>query len=168
MIAGLPFPEFHPALFTIPELSLGSFSIGPLPLRWYALAYIAGLLLGWRYAVALVNRPALFGGRSPGTKDDIDDLIFWVMIGVILGGRLGYVFFYLLPFEPQRVFDDPFTVLRVWEGGMAFHGGLIGVALAMVFVARTRGLDLLRLGDLGGVVTPIGLFFGRIANFINA
>ncbi len=168
MFAALPFPEFDPALFTIPAFELFGWSLGPLPLRWYALAYIAGIFFGWRYAVYLSRRPALFGGRSPATPDDLDDLIFWVMIGIILGGRLGYILFYLLPFEPDRVLGDPLTVLRVWEGGMSFHGGLIGVAVAIVFVARSRSLSLIRVGDIAGVVAPIGLLFGRIANFINA
>ncbi|MEO0982414.1 MAG: prolipoprotein diacylglyceryl transferase [Pseudomonadota bacterium] len=168
MLAALPFPEFHPALFTLPRIELGGFALGPLPLRWYALAYIAGIFLGWRYALYLVRRPQLFGGRSPATNEDLDDLIFWAMIGIILGGRLGYVFFYLLPFDPGRVASDPLTILRVWEGGMSFHGGLIGVAVALVTVAKARGIDLLRISDVAGVVAPIGLLFGRTANFINA
>ncbi|MEM0986668.1 MAG: prolipoprotein diacylglyceryl transferase [Pseudomonadota bacterium] len=160
--AALAFPEFSPALVTI--------DIGPVyfPLRWYALAYLVGLLLAWRYALSLVARPALFGGVAPGTRDDIDDLLFYVTLGVILGGRLGYIFFYQIPFEPDRIAGDPMMLLRVWEGGMSFHGGLIGVALAIVWCARQKGMSLLSIGDIAGVVTPIGLFFGRMANFINA
>ncbi|MEL6284781.1 MAG: prolipoprotein diacylglyceryl transferase [Pseudomonadota bacterium] len=158
----LSFPEISPALFTI--------DVGPVyfPIRWYALAYLVGLLLAWRYAVALVERPALFGGTSPATKDDIDDLLFYATLGVILGGRLGYILFYQIPFEPERIARDPMMLLRVWEGGMSFHGGLIGVALALFWVARQRGVGLMSIGDIAGVVTPIGLFFGRMANFINA
>ncbi|MEM7765916.1 MAG: prolipoprotein diacylglyceryl transferase [Pseudomonadota bacterium] len=158
----LAFPEFSPAIFTI--------DVGPLyfPIRWYALAYLVGLLLAWRYAVSLVARPALFGGTAPATKDVIDDLLFFATLGVILGGRIGYMLFYQIPFEPDRIASDPMMLLRVWEGGMSFHGGLIGVALALFWVARQRGVSLMSIGDIAGVVTPIGLFFGRLANFINA
>lgn len=152
------FPEFSPALV----------EVFGFPIRWYALAYIVGLLLAWRYALALVTRPALFGGQAPATRDYIDDLLFYTTLGVILGGRLGYILFYQLPFQPGRIADDPLMLLRVWEGGMSFHGGLIGVALALVWAARRRGVSLISIGDIAGVVTPIGLFFGRIANFINA
>ncbi len=161
-LAALAFPEPDPALYTI---RLGDFQF---PIRWYALAYIAGLILAWRYAVALVRRPRLFGGTSPATSEDIDDLLFYATLGVILGGRIGYILFYQLPFEPQRLMNDPAMLLRVWEGGMSFHGGLIGVALAIAWVARRRGVTLLAIADIAGVVTPIGLFLGRIANFINA
>ena len=164
MLAGLPFPELHPALVTIPEI--GGF--GPFPLRWYALAYIAGILIGWRYAVAIARRGRLFGGTSPVTTEDVDDLVFWATIGIIAGGRLGYIFFYQIPFEFDRVAENPLMILRVWEGGMSFHGGLIGVALAMVFLARSRKVPLLSLADLAACAAPIGIFFGRVANFINA
>ena len=157
-MSALSFPEFSPAIV----------EIGGFPLRWYALAYIVGLVLAWRYAVTLIKRPRLFGGMSPATSEDIDDLLFYATIGVILGGRIGYILFSQLPFEPGRVADDPMMLLRVWEGGMSFHGGLIGVALALFWVARRRGVKLLAIGDIAGVVTPIGLFFGRLANFINA
>ncbi len=156
-MGALSFPEFSPAIV----------EIGGFPLRWYALAYIVGLVLAWRYAVALIKRPRLFGGMSPATSEDIDDLLFYATLGVILGGRIGYILFYQLPFEPDRVADDPMMLLRVWEGGMSFHGGLIGVALALFWVAKRRGVKLLAIGDIAGVVTPIGLFFGRLANFIN-
>jgi len=160
--AALAFPEISPAIFTI--------DVGPVhfPIRWYALAYLVGLLLAWRYAVALVRRPALFGGTAPASKDDIDDLLFFATLGVILGGRLGYILFYQIPFEPERIAADPMMLLRVWEGGMSFHGGLIGVAVALFWVARQRGVSLMSIGGIAGVVTPIGLFFGRLANFINA
>lgn len=162
LISALSFPEISPALFTI--------DAGPVhfPIRWYALAYIFGLILAWRYAVALVRRPALFGSAPPPSSEDIDDLLFYTILGVILGGRLGYILFYQLPFQADRLADDPLMLLRVWEGGMSFHGGLIGVALAIVWIARRRGVRLLQVADIAGVVTPIGLFFGRLANFINA
>lgn len=158
----LAFPEFSPAIFTV--------DIGPVffPVRWYALAYIFGLVLAWRYARMLVSRPALFGGNSPATPDDIDDLLFYATLGVILGGRIGYILFYQVPFQADRIAADPLSLLRVWEGGMSFHGGLIGVAVALFWVARRRGVSLMSIGDIAGVVTPIGLFFGRLANFINS
>lgn len=164
-LTALSFPEFSPALI---QIDLGFLGFGKFPIRYYALAYIVGLVLAWRYAVYLVQRPSLFGGLQVATKDDIDDLIFYVMLGVILGGRLGYILFYQLPFEADRIAEDPMMLLRVWEGGMAFHGGLIGVAVALYFTAKARGLKLLNIADIAGVVTPIGLLLGRLANFINA
>ena len=161
----LSFPEISPAAVT---LDLGFLGLGEFPIRWYALAYIVGLLLAWRYALVLINRPRLFGGTAPASRTDIDDLLFYATLGVILGGRLGYILFYQVPFQPDRIAADPMMLLRVWEGGMSFHGGLIGVAIAILFVARRRGVSLLTIGDIAGVVTPIGLFFGRLANFINA
>jgi phosphatidylglycerol---prolipoprotein diacylglyceryl transferase len=161
----LAFPEISPAIFTIDLSFLG---LGEFPLRWYALAYIVGLVLAWRYAAALARRDHLFGARSPASGEDIDDLLFFATLGVILGGRLGYILFYQLPFQADRFVQDPLMLLRVWEGGMSFHGGLIGVALALVWVARQREISLFAIADIAAIVTPIGLFFGRIANFINA
>jgi phosphatidylglycerol:prolipoprotein diacylglycerol transferase len=150
----VPFPDFDPILF----------QIGPFAIRWYALAYVAGILLGWRYATSLVRTGKLWGGRTPPvTIPQIDDLILWVTLGVILGGRLGYVLFY----SPSLIWTDPLEVLKVWHGGMSFHGGLIGVTLALVGFARVNKVELLRLSDLVAPCVPIGLFFGRIANFIN-
>ncbi len=164
------FPDFDPALFTIPQFTLGSFAIGPLAIRWYALAYVAGILLGWRYAVMLVRNTRLWGARGPvATPVQVDDLILWITLGVIVGGRLGYVLFYMLPLEGQRqLLEQDWTVVfRTWEGGMSFHGGLIGVTLAIIGFAVANKMDILRLGDLAAPAVPIGLFFGRIANFIN-
>ncbi|MGI8839868.1 MAG: prolipoprotein diacylglyceryl transferase [Caulobacteraceae bacterium] len=166
----MPFPDIRPDLFTIPALHVGGLNLGPFPVRWYALAYIAGILLGWRYAVSLVKAPRLWGGGAPAaTPPQIDDLILWVTLGVIVGGRLGYVFFYMLTVAGQRaaLLADPLEILRVWHGGMSFHGGAIGVVVALVAFARAQRLDLLRLADVAAACTPIGLFFGRIANFIN-
>ncbi|WP_300380067.1 prolipoprotein diacylglyceryl transferase [Henriciella sp.] len=165
MTAALSFPEMSPALF---ELDLGFLGLGSFPIRWYALAYIGGLVIGWRYALAMVQRPALWGGKSPATRDDIDDLLFYVTLGVILGGRIGYILFYQLPFQFESVQRDPWGLLRIWEGGMSFHGGLLGVAIAILLVAKARGIKLMPIADIAGVVTPIGLFLGRCANFINA
>ena len=150
----MPFPEFDPVIF----------SIGPLAIRWDALAYVAGILLGWRYAILLVRNSKLWGGQTPtATTEQIDDLILWVTLGIIVGGRLGYILFYM----PSLIWEAPLEILQVWKGGMSFHGGLLGVITAIVFFARANKIDLLRLGDLVAPAVPIGLFFGRIANFIN-
>lgn len=156
----MPFPDISPYVggWTF-ELFGGTFGI-----RWYALAYVAGILLGWRYAVSLVRNPKLWGGQTPtANAPQIDDLILWVTIGIILGGRLGYVLFY----QPQLIWENPGEILKIWQGGMSFHGGLLGVITAVFFFARSAKIDLLKLGDLVAPAVPIGLFFGRIANFIN-
>ena len=151
----MPFPDFDPVIF----------QIGPFALRWYALAYVAGILLGWRYAVMLVKNARLWNGRPPPLSlTQIDDLVLWVTLGVIVGGRLGYVLFY----APRLFTEDPLQILMVWRGGMSFHGGLIGVTVALVGFAATQKIDLLRLGDLVAPCVPFGLFFGRVANFINS
>jgi phosphatidylglycerol:prolipoprotein diacylglycerol transferase len=150
----VPFPDFDPILI----------QIGPFAIRWYALAYVAGILIGWRYVVTLVRNPHLAPARGPAaTPAQIDDLILWVTLGIILGGRLGYILFY----TPATLWTDPLQVFQVWQGGMSFHGGALGVAIAVAAFARSNGIDLLRLGDLVAACVPIGLFFGRIANFIN-
>jgi phosphatidylglycerol:prolipoprotein diacylglycerol transferase len=150
----VPFPDIHPILV----------QIGPFAIRWYALAYVAGILLGWRYVTGLVRNEKLWALRgSPATTEQVDDLILWVTLGIIVGGRLGHVVFY----TPSLIWTDPVEILRVWNGGMSFHGGLLGVATAAVLFARIHKVDLFRLGDLLAGATPIGLFFGRIANFIN-
>ena len=148
-----------------PMIDPVAISIGPLAIRWYALAYIAGLLGGWWYARALVRTPGLWSGagRRP-TQADLDDLLVYAAVGVVLGGRLGYVLFYNLP----HYLAQPAEILAVWKGGMSFHGGLLGAALGVVVLARRRGLSVLTMFDLAATVAPIGLFFGRIANFINA
>ena len=148
MTLAIPFPAIDPVLV----------SMGPFAIRWYALAYIAGILLGWRYVLRLA-------AMQPGGADAaaIDDLVVWMVLGIILGGRLGYVLFY----KPGYYLADPAEVLYLWQGGMSFHGGLIGVAAALVLFARHRRLGLLPLADLIACAAPIGLFFGRIANFIN-
>jgi phosphatidylglycerol:prolipoprotein diacylglycerol transferase len=150
----VPFPDFDPVLV----------HIGPLAIRWYALAYIAGILLGWRYATGLVRNAALAAPRAPAaTSAQIDDLVLWITLGVIVGGRLGHVFFY----TPTLVLKDPIEIFKTWHGGMSFHGGLIGVIVAIIGFARVNRLDMLRIGDVIAPAVPIGLFFGRIANFIN-
>lgn len=141
-----------------PALDPIAIQIGPLAIRWYALAYIAGIVLGWRYALRLAAQPPVFIDRT-----QIDDFVVWVTLGVILGGRLGYVLFY----KPGYYLANPQEALFLWHGGMSFHGGLIGVLLAIYFFARRHKIPVLALGDIVACVTPIGLFFGRIANFIN-
>jgi phosphatidylglycerol:prolipoprotein diacylglycerol transferase len=149
----VPFPHFDPAIH-----------LGPLSIRWYALAYIAGILLGWRYCVGLIRNTKVWGALTPpATSLQVDDLILWVTLGVIVGGRAGYVLFY-----GRGQFDhDPVEVLRLWHGGMSFHGGMLGVIIAIIAFSLVNRIDMLRLGDLVAPCVPIGLFFGRIANFIN-
>jgi len=132
--------------------------IGPFAIRWYALAYIGGLVLGWLFLRWLVQRP---GWKL--TVIDLDDLLLYVTLGVILGGRLGYVLFY----KPGFYLSHPGEILAVWQGGMSFHGGLIGVLVAMVLFSWRRGISFLEIGDAVAAAVPIGIFFGRIANFIN-
>lgn len=143
---------------TFPAIDPVAISIGPLAIRWYSLAYIAGLLLAWRYCLWLARLPP----RALSARA-IDDFLFWAILGVILGGRLGYVLFY----KPGFYFTHPLEILFVWQGGMSFHGGLLGVLLAMVLYARKLGVRLVSLADIVSSAAPIGLFLGRIANFIN-
>jgi phosphatidylglycerol---prolipoprotein diacylglyceryl transferase len=150
----IPFPNIDPVLF----------SIGPFAVRWYALAYIVGILGGWFYARALVRSQSAWGGKAPLTVTDYDDFILWVTLGIILGGRIGYVLFYNLSYFAAH----PLDVFKLWNGGMSFHGGFLGCVLAVELFARLRGIPWLSLGDITCAVAPIGLFLGRLANFINA
>ncbi|MDP5305705.1 prolipoprotein diacylglyceryl transferase [Paracoccus spongiarum] len=154
----IPFPDIAPEIFTI---RIGGLS---LSLRWYALAYLAGLLIGWRIMLRMMRRDALWGDRAPMRPEAVDDLLSWVILGVIAGGRLGFVLFY----EPGYYLANPAEIVKVWQGGMSFHGGFAGVIVAAWLFCRARGIAPLRLADAMAVVAPIGLFFGRIANFINA
>ena len=149
----IPYPDFDPVLV----------QIGPFPIRWYALAYITGILLGWVYARAIIKRPQLWGGKAPLTVLDFDDFILWVTLGIIVGGRLGQVLFYDLAYFSEH----PFEIVMLWHGGMSFHGGFLGCVIAVILFARQRSIPVLSLGDLTCAVGPIGLFLGRIANFIN-
>ena len=161
----IPFPRIDPALLTIPlpDVQLGPIHLGPFPLRWYALAYIFGLLIGWWYAVTLATQPKLWGHNEKGplSRADIDDFAFCAMIGILLGGRIGYILFYTLPYEPQKLGQDPMLIFRMWEGGMSFHGGLIGATLAVVFTTWARKISVLSLGDVACAAAPIGMFLGR-------
>ena len=168
MSIGLNFPEIYPAIISIPQFTIAGITLGPFNILWYAVAYILGLVIGWRYAVVLVKRPSLFGGSSPAGEDVIDDYLFWATVGVILGGRLGYMFFYQIPYQFDAFAANPLMVLRIWEGGMSFHGGLIGVGLATAYVCWRHKVSLFRMTDIAACVAPVGLFLGRCANFINA
>jgi phosphatidylglycerol:prolipoprotein diacylglycerol transferase len=149
----LPFPALDPVIV----------SIGPFAIRWYALAYILGILLGWLYARAIVRNEKLWGGPAPLTPLDFDDFVLWVTLGIILGGRLGYVLFYNWAFFAEH----PAEIVQLWKGGMSFHGGFLGCVVAVIAFALKRGIPMLSLGDITSAVGPIGLLLGRIANFIN-
>ena len=152
-LLALPFPAIDPV----------ALAIGPITIKWYALAYIAGLIGGWYYARRLVMADSLWGVVKRPQVVDIDDLVVWVALGVVLGGRIGYVLFYNLP----MYIADPMEILAIRNGGMSFHGGFLGAILAFLLFARAKKLNGYTLLDIGAVVVPIGLFFGRIANFVN-
>jgi phosphatidylglycerol---prolipoprotein diacylglyceryl transferase len=152
MPMSLAYPSIDPVLI----------AIGPLPIRWYALAYIAGLVLGWAYARALVKQKVFWGGAAPLDPLHIDDLLLSAAMGVILGGRLGYVIFYNAGFYLAH----PAEIFAVWKGGMSFHGGLAGTALAIYVLAKRKRISVLSLADVCAAAAPVGLFLGRIANFI--
>ena len=155
----IAFPSIAPEIFTLNLFGQ------TLSLRWYALAYIAGLLIGWRIALVAVRRGHLWpDGRAPMTAEQVENLLTWVILGVILGGRLGFVLFY----EPATYLAEPARILRVWEGGMSFHGGFLGVVIAALIYCRRQGIALLSAADVMALATPPGLMLGRIANFINA
>jgi phosphatidylglycerol---prolipoprotein diacylglyceryl transferase len=151
---GIPFPDFDPV----------ALQLGPIAIRWYALAYIAGLFGGLLYAKRLAATEAHWGGRTRPNGLDLDDLLLWATLGVIAGGRLAYVVFY----QPAYFAAKPIEALAIWSGGMSFHGGLAGATLAMFLFARARKLPFLAVADLVAVVAPLGLLLGRIANFINS
>ncbi|ETX13600.1 prolipoprotein diacylglyceryl transferase [Roseivivax halodurans JCM 10272] len=159
MLAAIPFPNLSP--------NLVSFEVGgmEIALRWYALAYIVGILIGWALAVQAVKRAALWPGNAPPMKPGaVEDLMTWVVLGVILGGRLGFVFFY----QPDYYLANPSQIPMIWQGGMAFHGGLIGVTIAFLLWCRRRGAPVLPTADMMALATPPGLLLGRLANFVNA
>jgi phosphatidylglycerol---prolipoprotein diacylglyceryl transferase len=150
-------------ILTFPHIDPVLISIGPLAVRWYALAYIVGIIAGWIYARAIIASPKLWGGPAPLTVAQYDEFIVWVTLGIILGGRIGYVLFYNFP----HFREHPIEILQLWNGGMSFHGGVLGSALAVILFALRRGISILSLGDVTLAVAPIGLFLGRLANFIN-
>ena len=148
---------------TYPKIDPVALKLGPVSIRWYGLAYITGLILGWRYTVWLARQKRCNGPDSRPTTADLDDFLFWAMAGVLIGGRLGIVLFY----QPSFYFSHPLEIVRIWQGGMSFHGGLIGVIAALILFARRRKIPFFNLSDLVACATPIGLFFGRLAKFVN-
>ncbi|CAN5148618.1 prolipoprotein diacylglyceryl transferase [soil metagenome] len=154
MFLTIVFPVFDPI----------AIAIGPIAIRWYALAYIGGIVLGWLYARKIIRSERLWGGKAPFTALDFDDFILWVTLGIILGGRTGYVLFYNLGFFTQH----PAEILKLWTGGMSFHGGFMGCVIAVLLFGWKRKISVLSLGDVTCAVGPIGLLLGRIANFINS
>ena len=154
-LLAIPYPMIDPV----------ALQLGPLSVKWYGLAYIAGLLLGWLYIKRLLDQPTLWSnGKPPLESRKVDDLLIYMTVGVLLGGRLGYVLFY----EPRHFLMNPLDIPAVWKGGMAFHGGLIGSIVAIWVFARRSNADPWGMLDVCAAATPIGLFFGRLANFINA
>ncbi|MBN9021047.1 MAG: prolipoprotein diacylglyceryl transferase [Rhizobiales bacterium] len=150
----IPFPAIDPVLV----------EVGPVVIRWYALAYIVGIFLGWWYVKSLVRNAAIWGPAGPPMKPvDIDDFVVWCAVGIILGGRIGYVLFYDLPL----FLANPLEVFALWHGGMSFHGGFLGTVLAMVIFARVRKIPTWSLIDVIAPSVTFGLFLGRLANFIN-
>lgn len=159
MYAVLQFPDLSPNLFSISLFGM------EFALRWYALAYIAGILIAWRLGVAAVRRSNLWpNDTAPMTPEQIEDMLTWIILGVILGGRLGFVLFY----QPAYYLQNPVEILRIWQGGMSFHGGLTGVVIAVWLYTRRHRLPALGVADLVAHTIPAGLLLGRLANFINA
>src|ERR1700744_4941434 len=146
----IAFPVFNPI----------AISIGPFAVRWYALAYIGGIVLGWIYARSLLKNEKLWGGPAPISLLQLDDFILWVTIGIIFGGRTGYVLFYNFPF----FIAHPAEIFELWKGGMSFHGGFLGCVAAVMLFASKNNLSILALGDITCGVAPIGIFLGSLAN----
>ena len=159
MRAILPFPDISPEIFSISLFGM------EFALRWYAMAYIVGILIGWRLAVRALNTPRLWkDGVAVLTPAQLEDLLTWIILGVVLGGRLGYVIFY----QPAYFLANPGQILAVWQGGMSFHGGALGTALAVSVYAWRQGIPILSILDIASLVAPLGLGLGRLANFVNA
>ncbi|MCG6903756.1 MAG: prolipoprotein diacylglyceryl transferase [Rhodobacter sp.] len=158
MLAAIPFPDISPEIFTI---HLGEWAFS---LRWYAMAYIVGILIGWRIGIRAAKSPQIWRGPAPMKPEQVEDFLTWIIIGIIAGGRLGYVLFY----RPAFYAANPLDIFRVWDGGMAFHGGFLGVVLAVYAYSRRHDVALGSLADLLAICTPPGLLLGRLANFINA
>ena len=154
-VTALAFPNIDPVVF----------SIGPLSVHWYGLGYVIGILFGWWYSKRLLKTPRLWaGGKPPMVPEDIDDFLVWAAIGIVAGGRVGYVLFYDL----ARYVQNPLDVFALWQGGMSFHGGMLGTILAMVLFARSRGIPAWSLLDTVSAGVPVALGLVRVANFINS
>jgi phosphatidylglycerol---prolipoprotein diacylglyceryl transferase len=159
MAFAIPFPDIGPEVFSI---SIGGMTFA---LRWYALAYIAGIVIGWRIILAAVRRPALWPhDRAPMTPSQVEDFLTWAVIGIIAGGRLGYTLFY----QPGYYLSHPIEILYVWQGGMSFHGGFLGIVAAGLWFCRRNGIPPLELADALAIAAPAGIMLGRLANFVNA
>jgi phosphatidylglycerol:prolipoprotein diacylglycerol transferase len=155
----IPFPDIGPEVFSI---SVGGFDFA---LRWYALAYIAGIVIGWRIMVAAVKRPALWpGDRAPMTPAQVEEFLTWAVLGIIAGGRLGYTLFY----QPGYYLSHPLEILYVWQGGMSFHGGFLGIVAVTIWFCRRNGIPLAQMSDALAIAAPCGIMLGRLANFVNA
>jgi phosphatidylglycerol---prolipoprotein diacylglyceryl transferase len=157
-MAYIPFPNITPEIFSVEVFGI------TIALRWYALAYIAGLLIGWRLVLRMVSTLRFWPGNPPMNADQVERLLTWVIAGVVLGGRVGFVLFY----QSGYYLANPWQILQVWEGGMSFHGGLLGVLLAGLLFCWREKIPMLSTADVLAAATPPGLFLGRIANFINA
>lgn len=154
-ILAIPFPDIDPV----------AFSLGPVSIKWYGLAYTAGLLLGWQYARSLLRNTTLWAAnRPPMAVDRADDLLVYVALAIIIGGRLGQVLLY----DPGFYFQNPIEIVKIWKGGMSFHGALIAAAITLIYFARTYAVSVWSVMDLAAAASAFGLFFGRIANFINS
>lgn len=154
LLAIMPFPDIDPV----------AFAIGPVSIKWYGISYVVSILLGWFYARRIVSTPRLWQREKPAmTLTDIDDFVFWAAIGIVLGGRIGYILFY----DFANIIANPMRALEIWNGGMSFHGGITGTTIAMILFAKKRGLSVWSLFDVIATVCVTGLFLVRIANFIN-
>jgi phosphatidylglycerol:prolipoprotein diacylglycerol transferase len=154
-VAMLPFPNIDPVLF----------SVGPIAIHWYGIAYVVGILFAWWYAKRMAAKACLWPhDRSPMRPEDLDDFVLWAAVGIVVGGRAGYVLFYDLP----RYMAHPFDIVAIWQGGMSFHGGMTGAVVAMVLFARSRGINPFSMIDIIAATAPVGLGLVRLANFINS
>lgn len=154
-LAALPFPNIDPI----------ALQIGPLAIHWYGVAYVVGILFGWWYSKRLVSDPLLWAsGKPPMKPEDIDDFLVWAAIGIVLGGRVGYVLFY----DFARYLQNPLDIFAVWQGGMSFHGGFAGTTLAMILFARSRGIPVWTMFDVIAAGVPVALGLVRCTNFINS
>ena len=154
----IPFPDISPNVFSVTLFGR------EFALRWYALAYMAGLLYGWWIILRAIRTPRLWADKPPLTAEQVERFFTWAVVGVILGGRLGYVIFY----EPAAFLAEPWRIPYVWEGGMSFHGGFAGVVLAGIWFCRREKIPMLSMGDLLAIAAPLGLGLGRLSNFVNA
>ncbi len=153
--AAIAFPEIDPVIF----------SIGPIAVHWYGLGYVIGILFAWWYAKKLISKPRLWANNTPPMKPiDLDDFVLWAALGVVLGGRIGYILFY----DFAKYIANPLDIFKVWEGGMSFHGGMLGTTLAMVLFARSRKINISSMLDTVAAGVPVGLGLVRVANFINS